>query len=79
MFIVFQHVRGLEWLFGIEPAEDDDNNNRLKWEARQRRLHKLRTNKQPILRSPTPTLTSPQPVHIQPESFISRFSGTQLY
>lgn len=43
----------MEWLFGIEPAEEDDD-NRMKWEARQRRLHKLITEKQPIPRSPKP-------------------------
>jgi len=35
---------GLEWLFGIESAEAEDD--RLKWEARQRRLRRLRTAKQ---------------------------------
>ena len=48
--------RGLEWLFGIEPAEDDSDNNRIKWEARQRRLNKLRTDKQPIPLSPDKTV-----------------------
>lgn len=37
-------------MFGIEPAEEDDS-HRFKWEARQRRLHRLRTERQLILRS----------------------------
>ena len=72
--VLFWHLRGIEWLFGIEPADDDDkdDNVRLKWEARQRRLHKLRTDKQPIPRSPTATAT----VAIQPEGVASRCSST---
>ena len=41
---LFTFYRGLEWLFGIESTETEDD--RLKWEARQRRLRRLRTRNQ---------------------------------
>ena len=67
----YTYYRGLEWLFGIQPAEEGDR-HRLKWEARQRRLRRLRTDKQPILRSrPTSPMAIVTPV---PEGLPSRYS-----